>query len=45
MRECLFGSSAYPYPPEVYLGGLLVWTAALVVLAIVLVGRALGPTE
>ncbi len=43
MRECLFGSASYPYPPEVYLGGLLLWTAALVSIAIVLVRRALGP--
>jgi len=43
MRECLFGSAAYPYPPAVYLGALAVWTAAFVILAIVLVRRALGP--
>jgi ABC-2 type transport system permease protein len=45
MRENLFGASAYPYPPEVYLGGLAVWTAVLVGIAIVLVGRALRPVE
>lgn len=44
MRENLFGSAAYPYPPEVYLGGLLVWTGALVTIAIILVRRALRPT-
>ena len=43
MRECFFGSAAYPYPPEVYLGGLAVWTGVLLVLAIFLVRRALRP--
>jgi ABC-2 type transport system permease protein len=45
MRETLFGSSAYPYPPEVYLLGLLAWTGVLVGIAIVLVRRALRPLE
>lgn len=45
MRECLFGSTAYPYPPPVYLAGLLAWTVALFTIAIVLVRRALRPLE
>lgn len=45
MRESLFGSAAYPYPPEVYLAGLFVWTAVLVGIAIALVRRALRPLK
>jgi ABC-2 type transport system permease protein len=45
MRENLFGSAAYPYPPEVYLLGLLVWTATLFTIAILLARRALRPLE
>lgn len=45
MREVLFGSSAYPYDPAVYLLGLLAWTGALVGIAILFVRRALRPLE
>jgi ABC-2 type transport system permease protein len=45
MRENFFGSSAYPYPPEIYLLGLLAWTVVLMSLAILLVRRALRPLE
>ncbi|HEV2316302.1 MAG TPA: ABC transporter permease [Thermoplasmata archaeon] len=45
MRENLFGSSAYPYPPEIYLLGLLGWTVVLITIAIVLARRALRPLE
>ena len=45
MRENLFGTAAFPYPPLVYLGGLLAWTVALVTIAILLVRRALRPLE
>jgi ABC-2 type transport system permease protein len=45
LRENLFaGASAYyPYGPEVYLLGLLVWAAAMFVVATWLARRALGP--
>jgi ABC-2 type transport system permease protein len=45
LRETFFGSSAYPYPPQDYLLGLLGWTVVLVGIAIVLVRRALRPLE
>jgi len=45
LRESLFGSAQYPYGPWTYLAGLFAWTAVLVALAIVLVGRALRPIE
>ncbi|MHB8352227.1 MAG: ABC transporter permease [Thermoplasmata archaeon] len=45
LRETLFGASAYPYPPLVYLGGLLAWAAVMVGIAILLVRRALRPIE
>jgi len=45
LRETFFGTAAYPYPPEIYLLGLLAWTVLLVGIAIVLVRRALRPTE
>ena len=45
LREVMFGSSQYPYGPLVYLGGLFVWAAALVAIAILLVRRALRPLE
>ncbi|MGI0053293.1 MAG: ABC transporter permease [Thermoplasmata archaeon] len=45
LRETLFGASAYPYPPLVYLGGLFAWAAVLMGIAIVLVRRALRPLE
>lgn len=41
MRENFFGSSYYPYPAYVYLGGLIAWAAALVVLALLLARHAL----
>jgi ABC-2 type transport system permease protein len=45
MRESLFGSAAYPYPPEIYLAALFAWTAGLLAIAILLVRRALRPLE
>jgi ABC-2 type transport system permease protein len=45
LRETFFGASAYPYPPAVYLLGLLGWTAGLVAIAIFFVRRALRPLE
>jgi len=45
LRETFFGSSAYPYPPTIYLLGLFAWTAVLVSIAILLVRRALRPLE
>ncbi len=45
LRETFFGSSLYPYPPEIYLLGLFAWTAVLVSIAILLVRRALRPLE
>ncbi len=41
MRENLFATRGYPYPPEVYLLGLLGWAAALVALALYLSARSL----
>ncbi|MGA7862122.1 MAG: ABC transporter permease [Thermoplasmata archaeon] len=43
LREVLFGSSAYPYTPGIYLLGLLGWAAVLVGIALLLVRRALRP--
>jgi ABC-2 type transport system permease protein len=43
LRETLFGAGAYPYPPAVYLAGLLGWTAVLIGIAILFVQRALRP--
>ncbi|MGB6500323.1 MAG: ABC transporter permease [Thermoplasmata archaeon] len=45
IRENLFGASAYPYPPEIYLLGLFAWAAVLVGIAIFLVRRALRPQD
>lgn len=45
MREQLFGSAAYPHPPEVYLLGLFGWAAVLIGIAIFLVRRALRPVD
>jgi ABC-2 type transport system permease protein len=45
IRITFFGGSQYPYPPIVYIGGLLAWTASLLLIAIVLVRRALRPLE
>jgi ABC-type polysaccharide/polyol phosphate export permease len=45
LRETFFGSSQYPYPPEIYLAGLFAWTVVLVSIAILLVRRALRPLE
>jgi ABC-2 type transport system permease protein len=41
MRENLFVTSGYPYPPAIYLLGLLGWALALIGLALVLSARAL----
>ena len=41
MRESLFNTSGYPYPPEVYLLGLLGWAAMLIGIALYLSARAL----
>jgi ABC-2 type transport system permease protein len=45
LRETFFGGGSYPYGPGIYLLGLLAWTAVLVGIAIVLVSRALRPTD
>lgn len=45
IRETFFGSSAYPYPPVVYLFGLVSWSVVLIGIALVLVQRALRPLE
>jgi ABC-2 type transport system permease protein len=45
IRETLFGTSAYPYGPGIYLLGLFAWTAVLVGIAIFFVRRALRPSE
>lgn len=41
MRENFFGGAYYPYPPYVYLGGLIVWAVALGSMALLLGSRAL----
>ncbi|MCI4331018.1 MAG: ABC transporter permease [Thermoplasmata archaeon] len=41
MRENFFGSTYYAHPAYVYLGGLVVWAAALGVMALLLASRAL----
>jgi ABC-2 type transport system permease protein len=41
MRENLFNTSGYPYPPEIYLLGLLGWAAALIGIALYLSARTL----
>jgi ABC-2 type transport system permease protein len=41
MRENLFQTSGYPYPPEVYLLGLLAWAVVLVALGLYLSARSL----
>jgi ABC-2 type transport system permease protein len=41
MRESLFNTSGYPYPPGVYLLGLLAWAVALIGIALYLSARAL----
>jgi ABC-2 type transport system permease protein len=41
MRENLFATSGYPYPPEIYLLGLFAWAIALVAIALALSARAL----
>ena len=41
MRENLFATSGYPYPPGVYLLGLLAWAVALIGIALLLSARAL----
>jgi ABC-2 type transport system permease protein len=43
MRENLFGTAYYPYPPTVYLAGLLAWTLAMFAVAIVIARRTLAP--
>ena len=41
MRENLFHTTGYPYPPEIYLLGLLAWAATLIGIALFLSARAL----
>jgi ABC-2 type transport system permease protein len=41
MRENLFNTAGYPYPPGIYLLGLLAWAAALIGIALFLSARAL----
>jgi ABC-2 type transport system permease protein len=43
MRENVFGTAYYPYPPLVYLGGLLAWTVGVFLVAILLAHRTLAP--
>ncbi len=43
LRETLYGSSAYPFPPGIYLLGLFAWFAVLGTIAVLLVRRALRP--
>jgi ABC-2 type transport system permease protein len=43
IRESLFGSSAYPFGPGIYLLGLFAWTVVLGGIAVFLVRRALRP--
>jgi ABC-2 type transport system permease protein len=43
MRENFFGTSYYPYPPEVYLAGLLAWTLGMFAVAILIAQRTLAP--
>ncbi|HLY77524.1 MAG TPA: ABC transporter permease, partial [Thermoplasmata archaeon] len=45
LRETLFGSSAYPYAPGIYLLGLFAWAAVLIGIALLLVRRALRPLD
>jgi ABC-2 type transport system permease protein len=45
IRETLFGTSAYPYGPGIYLLALLGWTVLLMGIAIFFVRRALRPIE
>ncbi len=42
MRENLFATSGYPYPPAIYLIGLLGWAVGLIGIALALSARALG---
>jgi ABC-2 type transport system permease protein len=41
MRQNLFNTSGYPYPPEVYLLGLLAWAVALIAIGLYLSARSL----
>ncbi|MCI4349562.1 MAG: ABC transporter permease [Thermoplasmata archaeon] len=45
MRENLFPPDLYPHPAWVYLGGLAVWAAVMIAIAILLVHRALAPKK
>jgi len=42
IRENLFGTAYYAYPPYVYLGGLVAWTVAVFVIATFLAHRTLA---
>ncbi len=42
MRENLFPASAYPYPPEIYLLGLLAWALLLIGIASIVARKALA---
>ena len=41
MRQNFFDTSGYPYPPEVYLLGLLAWAAVLISIGLLLSARSL----
>jgi ABC-2 type transport system permease protein len=45
MRENFFGTAYYAHPPEVYLGGLAVWTVAMFLVATLLARRTLAPKD
>ncbi|HTZ62340.1 MAG TPA: ABC transporter permease [Thermoplasmata archaeon] len=45
LRENFFGTAYYPYPPYVYLGGLVAWTVAIFCLATLLARRTLLPHD
>jgi ABC-2 type transport system permease protein len=42
LREQLFSTVGYPYPPEIYLAGLAAWALALILLALYLSARSLN---
>jgi ABC-2 type transport system permease protein len=45
LRENLFGTAYYPYPPEIYLAGLFAWTIAVFTIATLIARRTLAPKD